>query len=139
MEKKFRTAVTLMLIPVAINVGVTVYCFLALGPEIFKGYLLGTALSFVFSIAWIIMVRRITLSNLMVLFTLSLGSLPIKIIIFALVALGGHYLLGMNQLYFGIAFLFGIATSLIIEVWFIIAINKLNVKLKLEENNNNNG
>ncbi len=131
MEKKFKIAFILMMIPVAINIAGTILCALYIGPDAFKGYLAGTLLSLFFSIFWLVMARKVTLSNIMVLFTVSLGSFPVKIILFAIFALGGLYILKMDQLYFGISFLFGTVVSLVIEVWFILAVNKLKINSRI--------
>ncbi len=135
MEKKFKTAFILMMIPVAINIAGTILCALYLGRAEFKGYLAGTLLSLFFSVFWLVMARKITLSNIMVLFTVSLGSFPVKIVLFAVFALGGLYVLKMDQIYFGISFLLGTILSLVIEVWFILAVNKLKINSRITKKN----
>lgn len=130
MARKFRIAVILMLVPVFINLALTVLCYLNYATPQFKGYFVGTFLSMFFSLIWIFMARKISLSNIMVLFTLSLGLFPVKLILFALFAFGGLYLLQMNQLFFGFSFLLGTVLSLFVEVWFVLSVNKLYIKRK---------
>jgi len=127
MKEKFRNAVILMFVPFVINVLVTVMCAMTRGSSEFRGYLAGTLLSLMFSLIWVFMARKVSESNIMVLFTLSLGSFPIKILIFAIFAFGGLYIFEINQMYFGFSFLFGTIITLVIEVWFIISVNKLNI------------
>ncbi|HOO72577.1 MAG TPA: hypothetical protein PK926_12515 [Spirochaetota bacterium] len=124
-QKKFKKAIILMITTVGLNLGLSVCSLVFKGSTEFKGYLSGTLLSMVFSILWVFMVRKVSFSNPMVLFSLSLGSFPIKILVFAIFAFGGLLLFQMNQMYFGMAFLLGTVISLIIEVWFIITVNRI--------------
>ena len=124
-QKKFKLAIILMIIPVIVNIAVSIYCLMIIGIPEFKGYLSGTLLSMVFSILWILMVKKVSFSNPMVLFSLSLGSFPIKIVVFAIFAFGGLLLFQMSQMFFGISFLFGTVFSLIVEVWFVVTLNKI--------------
>jgi len=133
MMDKFRKAVLLLLIPSTINILITISCYITRGPAEFMGYFLGTVLSISFSLLWIIMVKKVTISNPMVLFALSLGTFPVKLIVFALFAFGGYYLIHMNNIYFGFAFLLGTVLSLVIEVWFTVSVNKLFIKQKAEQ------
>ncbi|MBN1531524.1 MAG: hypothetical protein JXA20_02570 [Spirochaetes bacterium] len=136
MEKKFKIAVILMLIPVIINTVATAYVYQNRHETEFAGYLAGTILSFAFSIAWVIMARKVSLSNIMVLFTISLGSFPVKILFFAAFVFAGYLVFHMNQLFFGLSFMFGTVASLIVEVWFIISVNKLNIRQRRHNSNN---
>ena len=124
-QKKFKKAIILMITTVGLNLALSVCSFVFKGSTEFKGYLAGTLLSMVFSILWVFMVKKVSFSNPMVLFSLSLGSFPIKILVFAIFAFGGLLLFQMNQMYFGMAFLLGTVISLIIEVWFIITVNRI--------------
>ncbi len=131
-ESKFKKAFVLILLPVAVNIALTVLCYLYRQPTEFKGYFVGTFLGMFFSFLWIFMIRKIAMSNIMVLFTLSLGLFPVKLILFAVFAFGGLYLLQMSQLYFGFSFLLGSIFNLLIEVWFIMAVNKVHIRRKSE-------
>lgn len=133
MEKKFKIAVVLMAIPIIGNSIITILCYMHKGPTEFKGYLLGTLLGMFFSVIWLVIAKKVSLANAMVLFTYSLGAFPVKIILFAAFAFGGLYLLNMNQVYFGVSFLVSVFFSLAIEVWFILALNKMIIENKRKE------
>ena len=132
MEKKFRIAVFLMMAPAVINGCATMYLTQTRSIDESGGYLAGTILSFAFSIAWVILARKVSLSNIMTLFTVSLGAFPVKILVFAIFAFGGYFIFHINQLFFGIAFLFGTVISLVIEVWFILSVNKMKINSRLK-------
>jgi len=130
MEKLFKKAFRLMFVPVIINLVITVMCYINLETSLFKGYLAGTVLSMIFTAIWLVMAKRVSLSNAMVLLTMTLGAFPVKIVVFAIFAFGGLYVLKMNQMYFGFSFLLGTILSLVIEVWFIISVNRLHLLSK---------
>ena len=96
----------------------------------FKGYFLGTMLSMFFSLVWIFIARKAVTSNIMVMFTVTLASFPVKIIVLAIFALGGLFFLDMNQVFFGGSFLLGTILSLFVEVWFLITANRFQRKLR---------
>ncbi|MBN1495670.1 MAG: hypothetical protein JXA07_02810 [Spirochaetes bacterium] len=130
MKKLFIKATILICLPIILNIAITVYCYSNRSIPEFKGYFLGTLLSMFFSLVWIFIARKAIVSNIMVMFTVTLASFPIKIVFLAIIALGGLFFLGMDQIFFGGAFLLGTILSLFIEVWFLISANKLQRKLK---------
>ncbi len=132
MKKLFIKAVILICLPIILNVGITVYCFYNKSLPEFKGYFLGTILSMFFSVVWIFIARKAITSNIMVKFTVTLASFPIKIVLLAVIALGGLFLLDMNHIFFGASFLLGTVLSLFVEVWFLITANKLQRMLRAE-------
>jgi len=132
MKKIFIKAVKLICLPIILNVAIAVYCFLNRSLPEFKGYFLGTMLSMFFSLVWVFIARKAITSNIMVMFTVTLASFPIKIFFLAVIALGGLFLLDMNQIFFGTSFLLGTILALFVEVWFLIAANRLQRKLKSE-------
>jgi len=132
MKKIFIKAVILICLPIILNVAITVYCFLNRGLPEFKGYFLGTMLSMFFSLVWIFIARKAITSNIMVMFTVTLASFPVKIMFLSVIALGGLFLMNMNQIFFGGSFLLGTILSLFVEVWFLITANRLQRKIKLE-------
>jgi hypothetical protein len=132
MKKIFIIAVVLICVPIMINIGITVYCFNNRTIPEFNGYFLGTMLSMFFSLVWIFIARKALTSNIMVMFLVTLISFPIKIIFLAIFAIGGLYLLKMNQIFFGVSFLLGTILSLFVEVWFLISANKFQRKLKAD-------
>jgi hypothetical protein len=132
MKKIFIKAVILVCLPIILNIGITVYCFNNRSLSEFKGYFLGTMLSMFFSLVWIFIARKAVTSNIMVMFTVTLASFPIKIVMLAIIALGGLFFLDMNQIFFGGSFLLGTILSLFVEVWFLITANRFQRKLKTE-------
>lgn len=87
-------------------------------------------LSMFFSLVWVFIARKAIVSNIMVMFTVTLASFPIKIVFLAIIALGGLFLMNMDQIFFGSSFLLGTILSLFVEVWFLITANKMQRKLK---------
>jgi len=134
MKKLFIKSVILICLPIILNIAITVYCLSHRSIPEFKGYFLGTMLSMFFSVVWIIIARKAITSNIMVMFTVTLASFPIKIVLLAIIALGGLFLLDMNQIFFGSSFLLGTILSLFVEVWFLVSANRLQRKLKAEAN-----
>ncbi|MBP6990911.1 MAG: hypothetical protein KBC90_05330 [Spirochaetes bacterium] len=130
MKKIFIKAVIFICIPIFMNIGFTVYCFHNRSISEFKGYFLGTMLSMFFSLVWIFIARKAVTSNIMVMFTVTLASFPVKIIVLAIFALGGLFFLDMNQVFFGGSFLLGTILSLFVEVWFLITANRFQRKLR---------
>lgn len=130
MEKIFKKAVVFICFPIILNIAITVYCFYHRSLPEFKGYFLGTMLSMFFSLVWVFIARKAIVSNIMVMFTVTLASFPIKIVFLAIIALGGLFLMNMDQIFFGSSFLLGTILSLFVEVWFLITANKMQRKLK---------
>ncbi len=130
MKKIFIKATILICLPIILNIAISVYCYFNRSLPEFKGYFLGTMLSMFFSLVWIFIARKAIVSNIMVMFTVTLASFPIKILFLAIIALGGLFFLGMDQIFFGGSFLLGTILSLFVEVWFLITANKLQRKLK---------
>lgn len=132
MKKIFIKAVILICLPIILNVAIAVYCFLNRSLPEFKGYFLGTMLSMFFSLVWVFIARKAITSNIMVMFTVTLASFPIKIFFLAVISLGGLFLLDMKQIFFGTSFLLGTILTLFVEVWFLITANRLQMKIKSE-------
>jgi hypothetical protein len=130
MEKLFKKAVIVICLPIALNIAITVYCFYNTSIPQFKGYFIGTILGMFFSFLWIFIARKALTSNIMVMFTVSLASFPVKIVFLAVIAFGGLFLLGMDQFFFGMSFLIGTFLSLFVEVWFLISANRIIQKNK---------
>jgi hypothetical protein len=124
MERIYKKAVILISLPVILNAGISVYCYYKASVTQFEGYFIGTLLVMFFSFVWIAITRKVLISNIMVLFTVSLVSFPIKIIFLAIIAFGGLFILRMDTFYFGVSFLLGTLLSLFVEVWFLIAANR---------------
>lgn len=113
-----RKAFLFMFLFAIINTIIGGLCYLFIGMGQFKGYMTGTALSFILSMLWVMGARKGMTSNTMVLLTITLGGYPLRLLILALFAFGGLYIIQMDTTYFAIAFLVGTVLSLIVEVWF---------------------
>lgn len=124
MKKNFKIAVILTAFPILLNIIITILCFINKDVSEYKGYLTGTMLGMFFSIIWLGIAKKVSKSNAYVLFTFSLGAFPIKILLFVLFAFGGLYFFKMDQLYFSVSFLFNVVISLVVELWYILAINR---------------
>lgn len=128
MWKKFmdriKKAIILLSIPAVINIAMSVSCYFIRSEQEFVGYLSGTILSLIFSLTWIWMIRKFSLTNILVIIAISMGILPVKFIVFAAFAFGGLYLFHMDKLFFAYSFLFGTFVGLLIEVWFITSVNR---------------
>lgn len=135
MEKIFKRAVVFICLPIIINIAITMYCFYNKSLPQFKGYFLGTMMGMFFSLVWIFIARKALVSNIMIMFTVSLASFPIKIVFLAIIALGGLFLLNMDQIFFGFSFLLSTLLSLFVEVWFLISANKFSRNKKAELKN----
>ena len=121
---KIKKVAILISIPTFINIAVTIFCYLQIGKSEFLGYLTGTILSLIFAIIWIWMAKKFSSSNILVIIAISLGTLPVKLIIFAILAFGGVYYFNISKIYFAISFLFGVLASLIFELWYVLSVNK---------------
>src|SRR4030067_3387122 len=124
MERIYRKAVILACLPIILNLAISVYCFHNASLRQFAGYFVGTLLGMFFSLLWMVITRRVLVSNIMVLFTVSLASFPVKIIFLAAVAFGGLLILKIDTFYFGISFPAGTLLSLFVEVWFLVTANR---------------
>jgi hypothetical protein len=124
LKRIYRRAVVYAFLPVLINGALCRYLYLYKDESEFIGYFLGTVLGVLFLLTWILIIRKVPLANPMVLFILTLGSFPVKLIGFALFAFGGLRFFQMDPFFFGIALIAGIIPGLFIEIWFILAVNR---------------
>ena len=128
MEDKFRKAFLLMLIPAIINIAASVYCYFNFNPYQFAGYLTGTILGIVFSALWLWMIKRVTVSNPFKVFKVTTLLFPVKLLVFVIVAFGSSLLMNIDQIFFGIAFLIATILTLIVEVRFVLSINRIHAE-----------
>ncbi len=125
-----KKAILVMTLPIILNIVGTVFCFQNMNVDVFRGYSAGTVLHAIFSTIWIWMAWKFYHSNVLVMIAISMGILPVKLIVFAVFAFGGLYLFHMDKFYFSVAFLLGTFLSLIIEVWYVIFVNKARLKIQ---------
>lgn len=116
--KNLRTAFILIFIFSLCNTLVGGACYQYIGISEGKGYLIGTALSFILSLLWVLGASKSMKSNTMVLLTITLGGYPLRLVILAIFAFSGLYIFKMDTTFFAISFLIGTILSLVIEIWF---------------------
>jgi hypothetical protein len=116
--KNLKKAFILMTVFAALNALIGGACYLWIGMAPFRGYMTGTALSFILSILWVLGAKKGMKANTMVLLTITLGGYPVRLLILGVFAFGGLYLIQMDTTYFALSFLVCTILSLIVEVWF---------------------
>ncbi|MBP7603559.1 MAG: hypothetical protein KBA15_06495 [Spirochaetes bacterium] len=116
--KNLKIAFLLISLFAIINLVISGACYHFIGITEFKGYLTGTALSFLLSVLWVLGARRGMKSNTMVLLGITLGGFPVRLALLGLFAFGGLYIIKMSTMHFAIAFLVGTILSLVVEIWF---------------------
>ncbi len=116
--KNLKIAFLLVSLFAIINLGISGACYLFIGMTEFKGYLVGTILSYLLSIIWVLGARKGMKSNTMVLLAITLGGFPLRLALLGLFAFGGLYIIKMSTMHFAMAFLVGTILSLIVEIWF---------------------
>lgn len=116
--KNLKIAFLLISLFAIINLAISGACYLYIGIPEFKGYLVGTSLSFLLSVLWVLGARRGMKSNTMVLLGITLGGFPVRLALLGLFAFGGLYIIRMSTMHFAIAFLVGTILSLVVEIWF---------------------
>lgn len=124
MEEKFKKAVIYMSLPAFLNIAIAIYCYENYDLQKFAGYLAGTILCVIFSALWLWMAKKVTVSNPFKLFTISIGLFPVKLLVFMATAFGTHFLLNIDKFYFGFSFLLGTLLTLLVEVKFIVEMNR---------------
>lgn len=121
-----KRALKFLILSALINIIIGVIFYYTKGVSEVKGYLTGTALSFLLSFLWVLGARKGMKSNTLVLLMITLGGLPLRLALLALFAFGGLYIIKMDSTYFAVSFLLGTIVSLIIEVWFFNTLNVSN-------------
>jgi hypothetical protein len=113
-----RKALYPIAISTLVNFGIALLCLKYHGISAFLGYLTGTIASATLSFLWFLGALRGMRSNILVLLALTLAGFILRVVILAIFALGGYFILRMNYTFFTISFLAGTIVSLIVEVWF---------------------
>ncbi|MGV7930322.1 MAG: hypothetical protein AB2L13_15710 [Spirochaetota bacterium] len=116
--KNLKIAFLLISLFAVVNLVISGACYLFIGMTEFKGYLVGTALSFILSALWVLGARKGMKSNTMVLLAITLGGFPLRLALLGVFAFAGLYIIKMSTMHFAIAFLVGTILSLIVEIWF---------------------
>ncbi|HPV96581.1 MAG TPA: hypothetical protein PLZ78_01995 [Spirochaetota bacterium] len=116
--KNLKIAFLFISLFAVINLSISGACYLFIGMTEFKGYVVGTALSYLLSLLWVLGARKGMKSNTMVLLGITLGGFPVRLALLGLFAFGGLYIIKMSTMHFAIAFLVGTILSLVVEIWF---------------------
>lgn len=116
--KNLKIAFLFISLFAVINLSISGACYLFIGMTEFKGYLVGTTLSYLLSLLWVLGARKGMKSNTMVLLGITLGGFPVRLALLGLFAFGGLYIIKMSTMHFAIAFLVGTILSLVVEIWF---------------------
>jgi len=116
--KNLKIAFLFISLFAVINLSISGACYLFIGMTEFKGYVVGTALSYLLSLLWVLGARKGIKSNTMVLLGITLGGFPVRLALLGLFAFGGLYIIKMSTMHFAIAFLVGTILSLVVEIWF---------------------
>jgi hypothetical protein len=98
-----------------------VYYFGGVAPG--KGFALGCLLSLTLTLLWIGGAIKGMKSNTLVLLSITAGGFILRLILLAVFAAGGVYILMMDIPTFAIAFLIGTIYSLVLEVWFFTTLS----------------
>ncbi|RPI96419.1 MAG: hypothetical protein EHM32_03145 [Spirochaetales bacterium] len=116
--KNLKIAFLLISLFAVVNLIISGACYLYIGITEFKGYLVGTTLSFLLSALWVLGARKGMKSNTMVLLAITLGGFPLRLALQGVFAFAGLYIIKMSTMHFALAFLVGTILSLIVEIWF---------------------
>ena len=103
--KNLKIAFLFISLFAVINLSISGACYLFIGMTEFKGYVVGTALSYLLSLLWVLGARKGMKSNTMVLLGITLGGFPVRLALLGLFAFGGLYIIKMSTMHFAIAFL----------------------------------
>lgn len=88
-----------------------------------KGFAIGCLLSLILTLLWIAGAIKGMKSNTLVLLSITAGGFILRLILLAVFAAGGVYILMMDLPTFAIAFLIGTIFSLVLEVWFFTTLS----------------
>ncbi len=114
----FKRALLLIFIYLVVSILITVLIYMMGTMPQAEGYALGTLLSFILSVIWVLGARKGMQSNTLVLLSITVGGFMLRLILLGVFMAGGVYVLKMSLNVFAISFLVGTIYSLILEVWF---------------------
>ncbi len=118
MEKKYKLAVILNIIPAMINILASVYLFFNFSPMQFSGYVTGTILGIILSAIWLIQVRKAFGSHAVKLLKITFKGFFVKIVLFIIFIIGVYNLFTFSRIFFAISFFIALLLSAVIELWF---------------------
>jgi hypothetical protein len=119
----FKRALLFIFIYLVISIIITFAIYIFMKEPQAKGYGIGTLLSFLLSLLWILGARKGMQSNTLVLLSITVGGFMLRLILLGVFMAGGVYMFKMDLPTFAIAFLVGTLYSLILEVWFFATLS----------------
>ena len=118
-KKAFLSILIYTIISIVLSLIVYYFAGIAFG----KGFAMGCLLSLVLTLLWIVGAIKGMKSNTLVLLSITAGGFIVRLILLAIFAAGGVYILMMDLPTFAIAFLIGTIFSLVLEVWFFTTLS----------------
>ncbi len=119
----FKRALLFIFIYLVISIIITFAIYIFMTEPQAEGYGIGTLLSFLLSLLWILGARKGMQSNTLVLLSITVGGFMLRLILLGVFMAGGVYMFKMDLPTFAIAFLVGTLYSLILEVWFFTTLS----------------
>lgn len=123
MEKKYKAAVALSLLPAVVNIAVCFYGSFNFGALQYRGYLIGTILGIILSVMWLIQVRKAFGTHAIKLLSITFSGFFIKFAVFFVFIAGVYYLINFSRMFFAISFFIALIFSAVIELWFYADLN----------------
>ena len=117
-----KKALTLIFLPVLINLLVSIYIFLSMNLFYFAGYLTGTLLSATLVVIWLVQVKIGLGANTIAFFKTTFAGFALKLMIFTLVSVGGYFFFSFDRMFFALAFLSGTLISVILQIRYYLTI-----------------
>jgi hypothetical protein len=118
MEKKYKVAAALNTLPALVNIAVCGYGFFYFGNIQYRGYVIGTILSIILSILWLMQVKKALGTHAIKLLSITFTWFFIKFAVFLIFIAGVYYLINFSRTYFAISFFIALFISAVIELWF---------------------
>lgn len=126
MEKKYKVAVALNIVPALVNIAVCGYGFINFTTLQFYGYLIGTILGILLSAMWLVQVKRALGTHAIRLLKITFKGFFVKVSVFIIFIAGVYYLVNFSRTYFAISFFIALLLSAVIEIWFYASLIKEN-------------
>ena len=126
MEKKYKVAVALNVLPAIVNLSVSGYGFFNFTNLQFSGYLTGSILGILLSVMWLVQVKKAFGTHAIKLLKITFKGFFVKIIVFIVFIVGVYNLVNFSRIYFAISFFIALLISAIIELWFYASLIKEN-------------
>jgi len=124
MEKKYKVAVALSILPALVNIAVSGYCFFNFKEFEFTGYLIGTILGIILSFIWLVQVKKALGSHAIKLLKITFKGFFIKFIVFLVFIAGVYSMFNFSRIFFAASFFIALFMSAVVELWFYASLIK---------------